>query len=202
MFYSQTIVKRVAVVRPVSNQTRGILINDKTLGDSLFSKGDLMRREAEDATCTATIGRPLPSATTAIVSFVPLPLLVAPPRRPFLAMTNVPSMWHSDKSKPPRSCRSSASACSTFSNTPERTHCWNLRWHVWYGGYLSGKSYHDAPVRSTHSMPFMTSRESFHGLPLPSGRRGRWWMRGEMTTTARLSSPWKYPDLISQSFFQ
>jgi hypothetical protein len=44
VFDSQPEVKRVAVVRPVSYQTRGILASDKTLGDSLFNKGDFMRR--------------------------------------------------------------------------------------------------------------------------------------------------------------
>jgi hypothetical protein len=36
-------------------------------------------------------------------------------------------------------------------------------------------------VRSIHKMPFITSLESRHGLPLPSGRLGRGGIRGEMT---------------------
>lgn len=44
MLYSQPKVKLAAVVRLISYQTRGLLINYKTLGDSLFSKGDFMRR--------------------------------------------------------------------------------------------------------------------------------------------------------------
>ena len=40
---------------------------------------------------------------------------------PFLAGTNVPSMKHSRRSRPPRSFRSCATARSTCSSTPERT---------------------------------------------------------------------------------
>ncbi len=45
-------------------------------------------------------------------------------------------------------------------NTPAFVHCWNLRWQIWCGGYRSDKSFHCAPVRSTHKMPFNTSRGS------------------------------------------
>ena len=104
-------------------------------------------------------------------TFAPLGLSNFVP--PFLATMKVPSIKHSDRSIPPRSCRSVASAWSIFSNIPVRTHCWNLLWHVWYGGYLSfGMSCHGAPVRRIHRMPSIMSRASFHGLPLPSGRRG------------------------------
>src|ERR1041384_600960 len=40
---------------------------------------------------------------------------------PFFAGTNVPSMKHSLRSRPPRSSKSCARASSTFSMTPERT---------------------------------------------------------------------------------
>jgi hypothetical protein len=54
---------------------------------------------------------------------------------------------------------------------PSRTHCWNRRWHVWYGGYLLGSSRHCAPVPSTHNTPFNTARVSRQGRPRPSLRR-------------------------------
>ena len=41
---SQLYIKRVAIIRLVSNQAFWFLINDKTVGDSRFNKGDLMRR--------------------------------------------------------------------------------------------------------------------------------------------------------------
>ncbi len=91
---------------------------------------------------------------------------------PFFATTKVPSMKHSDRSISPRSSRSWARACSTWSNTPERTHSWKRRWQVWYGGYLSGRSAHCAPVLRIHKMPSSTSRGLRRGLPLPSSRRG------------------------------
>ena len=34
---------------------------------------------------------------------------------------------------------------------PSRDHCWNLRWQVWYGGNLSGKSCHHAQWKKGQS---------------------------------------------------
>jgi hypothetical protein len=92
---------------------------------------------------------------------------------PFLAPTKVPSMKPSRRSMPPRSRRSLASAARIVSNVSSATHSWNLRWHVWYGGYLGGKSFHGAPVRMIHRMPLSTSRAARRGRPRPSaGRSG------------------------------
>ena len=97
----------------------------------------------------------------------PLPRLVFPlPSPPFLATTNIPLIKHPLRSSSPRARRSSASASSTPRKTPSRTHCWNRRWQVWYGGNPSGKSSHQAPLLKTRRMPFITSRLSFQGLPL------------------------------------
>jgi hypothetical protein len=85
---------------------------------------------------------------------------------------NVPSMKHSLRSISPRVRKSSARTSSTLRSVPSLDHCWNLRWQVWYGGNLSGKSCHRAPLRSIQRTPFITSRVSFHGRPLPSSRRG------------------------------
>jgi hypothetical protein len=85
-------------------------------------------------------------------------------------MTKLPSMKHSVKSSLPRSLTSRTSARSTFSNTPARTHSWKRRWHVWYGGYRSGRSRQEAPVRIIHKIPFRISRSSTLGLPRPSAR--------------------------------
>jgi len=103
-------------------------------------------------------------------TFAPLGLSHSEP--PFLATTNIPSIKHSLRSSSPRSRRSSASASRTARKTPSRTHCWNRRWQVWYGGNRSGKSSQRAPLLRTQRMPFITSRLSFQGLPRPSSRRG------------------------------
>src|SRR5215510_16446513 len=71
-------------------------------------------------------------------TFAPLGLSHSEP--PFLATTNIPSMKHSVRSSSPRTRRSSASASNTLRKTPSRTHCWNRRWQVWYGGNRPGKS--------------------------------------------------------------
>jgi hypothetical protein len=74
-----------------------------------------------------------------------------------LAGTKVPSMNSSRISIPPRSYRSCASSWAMRRKTPNRTHCWNRRWHVWYGGYLCGRSFQGAPVLKIHKIPFKTS---------------------------------------------
>ena len=89
---------------------------------------------------------------------------------PFLAGTNVPSTKHSLTSNRPASQRCCASARRSCSLTPERTQCWNRRWAVWYGPYRGGKSFHGAPVRRIHKIPFNTLRRSLHGRPRPSSR--------------------------------
>jgi len=57
-------------------------------------------------------------------------------------------------------------------SVPSRTHALKRRWHVAYGGYRRGMSFHGAPVRITHKMPLRTSRVGVHGRPLPSSRTG------------------------------
>lgn len=91
---------------------------------------------------------------------------------PFLAPANVPSTNASSGSSPPRSRRSRASASTIFRSVPSRTHALKRRWHVAYGGYRRGMSFHGAPVRITHRMPLSTSRVGVHGRPLPSSRTG------------------------------
>ena len=95
---------------------------------------------------------------------------LAPPRgadgkAPFSALAKVASTTASSRSSLPCSCNRRASSRSTSTSLPSRTHCWNRRWQVWYGGYLSGSSRHCTPVPSTHRMPFSTSRASRHGRP-------------------------------------
>ena len=100
---------------------------------------------------------------------------------PFFATINVPSMKHSERSRPPRSLRSCASASRMRSRVRSRTQRWKRRWQVWYGGYRPGRSAHWAPVRRIHRMPFNTSRLLRQGRPRPSARRGSSPINGSRT---------------------
>jgi hypothetical protein len=172
----QRLVKRIAVIGLVSDKSPGSALNKGCL-ESVLHKGDFMWRSTFNvygewkrrAVCNCHDFR----------TFAPLGLSNAEP--PFFATTNVPSMKHSDRSISPRSSRSRASACSTLSNTPERTQIWNLRWQVWYGGYRSGKSCQGAPDLITQKMPSSTSRGLRHGLPRPSARRTGFGKSGSIT---------------------
>ena len=104
---------------------------------------------------------------------------------PFLALAKVASTNASSKFNCPRSCRCLASRRSDSSSFPLRTHCWNLRWQVWNGGYFSGSSRHCAPVPNTHSTPCSTARVSCHGRPRLSARRCG---RSTGSTTSHCSS--------------
>src|SRR5580698_3970858 len=104
---------------------------------------------------------------------------------PFLAGTNVPSTKHSLRSNPPASWRCCASVSSSFSITPERTHCWKRRCAVWYGPYRGGRSCQRAPVRNIHSPPSSTRRRWPQGGPRPSSRTG---FSGRMSSTMFLCS--------------
>ena len=153
-------IQRVGVIRLIADQSFGLLVG-KALNESLSDKGDFMRRSRSrvdgerktKAVCHCHELRTL--APLGLSHFEP----------PFLATMNVPSMKHSDKSNSPLERRSSAKVSKTRWSRPSLTHCWNLRWQVWYGGNLSGKSHQRAPERSIHSTPLRTSRSGRRGLP-------------------------------------
>jgi hypothetical protein len=164
---AQLQVQWVRVIGFVANQLCGRFTSE-TRRKSVVDKGDFMRAS------TRCVGG---DRKTSIVchhhefrAFAPLSLTNSAP--PFFAAMNVPSMKHSDKSSSPRVRRSSARASKTLRSVPSLTQAWNLRWQVWYGGNLSGKSFHRAPLRRIHRMPFITSRLPRHGLPRLSSRRG------------------------------
>jgi hypothetical protein len=166
-------IQRIRVVSFVSDQSFGLL-GGKTLKESLSDKGDFMRRsrrrvDGEWKTRRVCHRHELRAFT---------PLSLSHFCAPFLATINVPSIKHSERSSSPRVRKSSARTSSTWRSVPSRDHCWNRRWHVWYGGNLSGKSCQRAPLRRIQSTPFITSRESFHGRPRPSSRRGGSGMSG------------------------
>ena len=95
-------------------------------------------------------------------------LCLADSKPPFFAGTKVPSIKASRMSMPPRSYMSCASSWAMRWKTPCRTHCWNRRWQVWYGGYRCGKSFQVAPVRKIHRIASRTCRGSCAGRPLGS----------------------------------
>jgi hypothetical protein len=95
-------------------------------------------------------------------------LCLADSKTPFFAGAKQPSMKASRISIWPRSYRSSTSSWAMRWKIPSRTHCWNQRWHVWYGGYRWGKSFQGAPVRKIQRIPFITSRGSLGLRPLGS----------------------------------
>ena len=159
----ESIVKWIAVVRFITNQLiRGILskaavyrILDKLylVGRSAFHvSGD---RKTRSVCNCHDLG--------AFAAFC-----LADSKTPFFAGAKLPSMNASRISILPRSFRSSTSSWAMRRKTPCRTHCWNRRWQVWYGGYRWGKSFQGAPVRMIHNIPLRTLRGSLAGRPLGS----------------------------------
>jgi len=162
---SQPRIQGIAVIGFVPDQASGKLTNEAG-SQGVVDERDFMRRssghkDGDRKTSAVCHGHDL--ATLA-------PLGGSHPEAPFLAITKVPSMKHSDKSSPPRVRTSSAMVLSSRSNTPERTHCWKRRWQVWYGGYRSGRSCQRAPVFSIHRIPSSIARLSRQGRPRPSTR--------------------------------
>ena len=153
-------IERVRIISLVANQFLRSLVG-KTRKQSLFDKSDFMRRSTFRVDGDRKTSRVCHRHE--FRAFAPLGLTNS--EAPFLATTKVPSIKHSDKSKPPRECKSAAKVSRTRRSVPSLTHCWNRRWQVWYGGNLPGRSHHLAPERSIQSTPFITSRSLRRGLP-------------------------------------
>src|ERR671914_1274641 len=163
--FTQGGIQLVRVIGFISNQPLRCLRHQPSLQSSLHQR-HLVRRSAG-----GTSGERKTRAVChchELRTFAPLGLSHLPP--PFLATMKVPSMKHSERSRPPRSLRSWAKALRIPSRVPSRTQFWKRRWQVWYGGYRSGKSCQGAPVRSTQSTPLSTSRAGRQGRPRPSER--------------------------------
>ncbi len=154
-------IQRIGIVSLIADQFFGALVG-KTLKQSLLDKSDLMRRST-----LRVNGERKTSAALAhcheLRAFAPLGLSHS--EAAFLATMNVPSIKHSERSMPPRECKSSAKVSNTFFSRPSLTHSWNRRWHVWYGGNLLGKSDQRAPERNIQSSPFKISRSARRGRP-------------------------------------
>ena len=179
--YFERLIKRITVVGAVPDEPARNLLSKACL-ESVFNKGDFMRRSTFNV-----YGEWKTRAVRNchdLRTFAPLGLSNF--EAPFFATTKVPSMKHSVRSISPRSCKSQAKDCNTLSRTLSLTHRWKRRWHVWYGGYRSGKSFQGAPVRSIQRMPFSTSRLSLQGRPRLSSLSTGFGMSG--SNTAHCSS--------------
>jgi hypothetical protein len=163
---TQNCIQRIAVIGLIADQSLGSFFDESTFERDLCkldfmraSAGHVHRDRKTRAVCNCHDLRTL------------APLSFSDAKTPFFAGTNVPSIKHSDRSIRPRSRRSSAKTCRTLTSVPSRDHAWNRLWHVWYGGYRSGKSIQGAPVRKIQRTPLNTALLSFQGLPRPSERR-------------------------------
>src|SRR5215211_1398314 len=177
----QAFIQRVAVIGFVTDQSFRLFF-DEPFVQGLFHQLYFMRRSTSNG-----YGERKTSAVChchELCTFAPLGF--SHPSAPFLAMTKLPSMKHSVRSKPPRSFTSLTRARRTFSKTSFSTHSWNRRWQVWYGGYRLGISCQGAPVRKTHKIPFKIARSSTLERPLPSARRSTFGING--STIAHCSS--------------
>jgi hypothetical protein len=165
-FFKKTCVQDIAVVRFVADQPIWEILRPSSV-EGLFDQRYLVRRSIGNAggdRKTMAVCDRHDLASFAAFRFADC---VAP----FLAPVKEPSIKASVRSSLPRCSKSSASAARIWAKMPSWVHCWNRRWQVWYGGYLSGRSFQGAPVRKTHKMPLSTSRGSRGGRPRPPGFR-------------------------------
>ena len=164
-FVAQALVKWVAIVRLVAYQPFGRFFEKRCI-DRLLNQRYFVGRSA----LNAYLDRKTVSVRNCH-DLGPFPAFcLVKIKTPFFAELNDPSMKASCKSIPPRSRKSSAIIRNASSIVPSRTHCWNRRWHVWYGGYSRGRSFHRAPVFKTHSTPLRTSLDGVAGRPFLHSR--------------------------------
>jgi hypothetical protein len=164
--FQQIMIEWVTIVGGIADQSFRKFV-EEALPEDFFDELVFVRRSALDTngerkTVISADGEDLGAFAT---------LGRANREPPFFAPVKEASMNPSSSGNCPRACNSVASRRRIFSSLPSRNHCWNRRWHVWYGGYLLGSSRHCAPVPSTHSTPFNTARVSRQGRPRPSLRR-------------------------------
>ena len=173
--FQKTCVQDIAVVGLVANEPIWQIVRPRRV-EGLFDQRYLVRRSVGNAGGDRN--------TMAVCDCHDLAALAAfcfaDGVAPFLASEKEPSIKVSVRSILPRRSKSSASAARIWAKTPRWVHCWNRRWQVWYGGYLSGRSFQGAPVRNTHKIPLSTSRGSRGGRPRPPGFRRIGGTRGSM----------------------
>lgn len=162
----KTSVQSIAVIRFVADKPLGKILRPRGI-EGLFDQPYLVRRSVGHAGGDRKTMAVCDRHDLAALAAFRFADCVAP----FLAPEKEPSIKASVKSSLPRCSKSWASAARIWAKTPSWVHCWNRRWQVWYGGYLSGRSFQGAPVLKTHKMPLSTSRGSRAGRPRPPGFR-------------------------------
>lgn len=165
--FFQLLIERIGIISFISDQSSGLSRNETRL-KSLSDKSDFVRRST--LCVDGEWKRSIVCHHHEFRAFAPLSFTNS--FAPFLATTKVPSIKHSERSISPLFSKSLAKVSSTFLKEPSLTQAWKRRWQVWYGGNLSGKSFHLAPERKIQRMPFIISRLSRQGRPLPSSRFG------------------------------
>src|SRR5512139_362175 len=164
----QTFANRVAVVGLVPYYSlrsgpwpSGSSFWDSDLSNNLIKESDLSRR--------GTVGMASERNTLAIDQYQALrslsPLGFSDSRAPFLAGKKLASTNTSSQSKIPSWSNSERKARHMSLRTSCSYHSLKRRQQVEGFGYRSGRSFHLAPVLSTHSIPSNTKRSSVLGRP-------------------------------------
>lgn len=122
---TQLNVQRIRVVSTISDHAVRV-VGQEGLLERRLDESSLMRRSACDPH-----GERKTSAVCHCHDLGALaPLRFSDARAPFLAPAKVPSMKDSERSKPPRLCRSWAMPSRIRSIVPSRHQRWNRRWQV------------------------------------------------------------------------
>ncbi len=162
-FIKQSLIKAIAVISLVTDKFIGSILG-KAAVNCFFNQFHFMWRSAFNVSGD----RKTRSVCDCHDLGAFAAFCLADSKTPFFAGAKLPSIKASRISIWPRSCRSATSSCAMRLKTPKPTHCWNHLWHVWYGGYRWGRSFHGAPVLRIHKMPLKTARRSWVGRPLGS----------------------------------
>jgi len=180
--FPESLTQGIAVVRLVSNHSFGPsprsarpFLRDFDLLECLFGEPDLCWR--------SRVGMASQRKTLAIDHHHALcslsPLGFSDCWAPFFAGKKLASMNDSSQSSTPLASNSERKALHMSLRTSASYHSLSRRQHVEGCGYLSGRSFHRAPVFRTQRMPSNTKRSSARGRP-PLGRGGGLGMRGSI----------------------
>ena len=178
--FSQALAKRIAVVSFVADHSLGAcpgpprsFLGDFDLLECLFGEPDLCWR--------SRVGMASQRKTLAIDHHHELcalsPFGFSDSRAPFFAAKKLASINASSQSSTPLASNSERKALHISFRTSASYHSFRRRQHVDGCGYLSGRSFHLAPVLSIQRIPSKTKRSSALGRP-PFGRGGGLGMRG------------------------
>jgi hypothetical protein len=180
--FPQALAKRVAVVSFVADHSLGTcsrpprsFLGDFDLLECLFGEPDLCWR--------SRVGIASQRKTLAIDHHHALrslsPFGFSDSRAPFFAGKKLASINASSQSSTPLASNSERKARHISLKTSASNHSFRRRQHVEGCGYLSGRSFHLAPVLSIHRIASNTKRSSALGLP-PFGRGGDFGTRGSI----------------------